>query len=219
MSGILAELDDDEAGVRTPVRRPFLSSLGGPRFELGRPTVGECWRRSGRRARGDTLHSVFLFGALALFIAEVAAFVAVGMHIGFGWAVLLLLGVSVLGPLMIRRVGIGVLTRTQHRLAVGEMPTRELLDGVVVLFGGALICLPGFITDAIGLLLMVGPVRRLFIRATGRHVARRLQAMSPSRWRVINVSPDTHRQPWDPAQGPREVLGSGARPDAEQAYR
>jgi UPF0716 protein FxsA len=128
-----------------------------------------------------------LLGACLFFIAEVAAFVTVGVHIGFGWAVLLLIGVSALGPFLVRRVGVGVLARTQDRLAQGELPTQELLDGVVVLAGGILICVPGFVSDALGLLLLIGPVRHVLIRVSGRWMARRVQTVRPVRWNAIDV--------------------------------
>lgn len=67
------------------------------------------------------------------------------------------------------------------------MPTRELLDGLVVFIGGAMICVPGLVGDAIGLLLMVAPVRRLVIRVSGHQLARRLQKSRIERWRVIDV--------------------------------
>ena len=121
------------------------------------------------------------------FVAEVFAFVAVGQHIGFAWAVLLLIGVSALGPFLVKRVGLGVLARTQDRLAQGELPTSELLDGVVVLAGGILVCVPGFISDAIGLVLLIGPVRHLLIRLGGRRMARRVQTARPLRWNAIDV--------------------------------
>jgi UPF0716 protein FxsA len=130
---------------------------------------------------------VFLLAACLFFVAEVAAFVAVGEHIGFGWAVLTLIGVSALGPFLVKRVGVGILARTQDRLQQGEVPTRQLLDGVVVLAGGVLICIPGFISDALGLLLLIGPVRHFLIRVAGRRVARRVETMRPGRWGVIDV--------------------------------
>ena len=130
---------------------------------------------------------MFLFGALAFLLAEVAAFVAVGEQIGFGWAVLILFGFSAIGPFIIRRVGMGVIARTQQRLASGELPTRELLDGVVVLAGGLMIVVPGFVSDALGLLLMIGPVRHAVIRGAGHRVARRVQTMRTGRWTVIDI--------------------------------
>lgn len=129
----------------------------------------------------------FLLGALAFFIAEIAAFVAVGSQIGFGWDVLLLIGASLLGPFVVKRVGLAVLGRTRDRLARGEVPTREVLDGVVVLAGGLMIMVPGFISDALGLLLMIGPVRHLLIRAFGLRFGRRIQTMRTGRWTVIDI--------------------------------
>ena len=130
---------------------------------------------------------VFIVGACLFFVAEIFAFVAVGEQVGFGWAVLILIGVSALGPFLIKRVGLGVLGRTQDRIDQGEMPTRELLDGVVVLAGGVLVCVPGFISDALGLLLLFGPVRHLLIRVGGRSLARRVQTMGPMHWSAIDV--------------------------------
>jgi UPF0716 protein FxsA len=160
---------------------------------------------------------VFLLGACLFFVAEVFAFVAVGEHIGFGWAVLLLIGVSVLGPFLVKRVGLGVLARTQARLAGGDDPTPGLLDGVVVLAGGLMICIPGFISDALGLLLMIGPVRHVLIRFGGRRVAQRVESMRPNRWTVIDVrtwpaaGDYTGDQP-DPARPVQPMIGPGERP-------
>lgn len=129
---------------------------------------------------------VFL-GVLVFIAAEIAAFVAVAEQIGFLWALLILIVASALGPFVVKRVGVSVLVRTQERLARGEVPTRELLDGLVVLIGGVMICVPGFISDALGLLLMIGPVRHLLIRASGHRLARRVQRFRTSRWQFIDV--------------------------------
>ena len=126
--------------------------------------------------------------SLLLFVAaEIASFVLVAQQIGFFSALALLLLVSALGFFVVRRVGIGVLAHTQERLARGEVPTTELLDGLVVLIGGVLICVPGFVGDTLGLLLMIGPVRRLVIRVGGRGIARRVQTTSAGNWQVIDA--------------------------------
>ena len=143
---------------------------------------------------------VFLTSLLLYFAAEVAAFVVVGEQIGFGWAVLAVLVVSAAGPFVVRRVGFGVLVRAQERLAGGQLPTRELLDGVVVLLGGLMICVPGFVGDALGLLLMIPVVRRLRIRVAGARLARGGQGVRAGRWTVIETrtfpteAPDADRQ-------------------------
>ena len=130
---------------------------------------------------------VFFVSLLLIVAAEVAAFVLVVEQVGFWWALLILILVSALGPFVVRRVGSGVLARTRERLALGELPTRELLDGLVVLIGGVMICVPGFVGDAIGLLLMISPVRHLIIRAFGHQLARRVQKMPPGRWGFIEA--------------------------------
>jgi UPF0716 protein FxsA len=131
---------------------------------------------------------VLFLGVLVFIAAEIAAFVAVAEQIGLLWALVIVVVVSALGPVIVRRAGLGVLAHTQQRLARGELPTRELLDGLVVLIGGVMICVPGFIGDALGLLLMISPVRHLVIRASGHGLARRVQTFRPGRWRVIDAS-------------------------------
>jgi UPF0716 protein FxsA len=106
--------------------------------------------------------------------AEIVAFVEVAEHIGVLLTVVLVLVVSASGPFLVRRAGLGVLSHARERLARGESPNRELLDGVVLLLGGFLVCVPGFISDVVGLALLVGPVRHLVIRAVGRRLARRV---------------------------------------------
>ena len=149
-----------------------------------RPMTAKGCDRSVRRYSAVVLFFGFLLG-LAM---EIAAFVVVARQIGFLLALLILIVVSAMGPFIVRRVGVGVLAKTRDRLQAGELPTRELLDGVVILVGGALICLPGFIGDAIGLLLMVGPVRHVAIRVGGHRVARRVTAVPLGRWRVTDAS-------------------------------
>jgi UPF0716 protein FxsA len=156
-----------------------------------------------------TLKVVFFLSALLFIGAEIASFVLVAGQIGFLWALAILIVVSALGPFVVRSVGVGVVGRTQEKLARGELPTWELLDGLVILLGGALICVPGFISDVLGLLLMVGPLRRLVIRTTGHRLARRVQTI-PLRWRVVNTRsqpvPDHSSPPLPP---PGHSLGPG----------
>jgi UPF0716 protein FxsA len=153
---------------------------------------------------------VVFLGFLVFIGAEIAAFVAVADQVGFLWALVILIGVSALGPFVVKRVGFGVLVHTQERLGRGEVPTWELFDGLIVLLAGVLICIPGFIGDALGLLLMIGPVRHLVIRASGRGIARRVQTIRTGRWRVIDAHgrPSGNDAPADQG-GSRDALGPG----------
>jgi UPF0716 protein FxsA len=92
----------------------------------------------------------------------------------YGTVALLLLD-SVIGTLLFRSQGRAVWRRFNEVLAEGRMPHREVLDGVLIVFGGAFLITPGFITDIFGLLLLVPPtrtvIRRLVVRRLGRRVA------------------------------------------------
>jgi UPF0716 protein FxsA len=121
---------------------------------------------------------VILFAILVYIAVEIAAFVLVAEHIGFLLALVLVIGISAAGPMLIRRAGTGVVEHARTRIRRGETPDREVLDGVGVLFGGILVCIPGFVGDAVGLLLLIGPIRHLALRLSGRHLGRRVASSS-----------------------------------------
>ena len=157
---------------------------------------------------------MFFLSFLVYVVAEIVAFVAVAGQIGFLGALALLILVSVLGPFVVKRAGFSVLASTRDRLARGEAPTRELLDGLVVLIGGVLVCVPGFVTDAIGLLLMIGPVRHVAIRLAGHRLAKRVGTIRTGRWLFIDASSRPARRgyefhPGAPElpRGPKDGLG------------
>ena len=131
---------------------------------------------------------VLFVGLLSFTAAEIAAFVVVALQIGFLWAVVAIVAASALGPFVVWRVGLGVLGRARERLARGEVPTRDLLAGVVVLIGGCMLCVPGFLGDAAGLLLMVRPVRHLVIRLAGHRLARHVQTFGAGRWSFVSTT-------------------------------
>lgn len=94
-------------------------------------------------------------------IVELYLFVEVSASIGFGAALLWIVGVSVVGAWLVRREGLSALRRANAKMATGELPTDELLTGMLILFAGALMLTPGFLTDAFGLLLLFPPTRAL----------------------------------------------------------
>ena len=94
-------------------------------------------------------------------IAELAVIIQVGQLIGVWWTIALLLADSVLGSWMMRSQGRAVWRRFNAAVAEGRAPTREVLDGVLVIFGGALLITPGFITDVFGILFLLPPTRVL----------------------------------------------------------
>jgi UPF0716 protein FxsA len=122
-----------------------------------------------------------LLALLALFIvvplAELYVILKVGDAIGVVPTIALLALDSVLGSLLLRAQGRAVWRRFNETLAAGGMPHREVMDGVLVIFGGAFLITPGFITDVVGLILLLPPtralVRRLLVRRLGRRVTLR----------------------------------------------
>jgi UPF0716 protein FxsA len=92
-------------------------------------------------------------------IIEIALFIEVGGLIGTWPTVGIVLLTAVIGATMLRRQGLAVLRSVHGRLAAGENPGRLLADGAMILLAGALLLTPGFFTDAVGLALLVPPVR------------------------------------------------------------
>ncbi len=92
-------------------------------------------------------------------ILELYVIVRVAVGIGTLETIGLLILVSVVGAWLVRREGLGVLARTRQRLARGQVPGNELVDGLLILVAGSLMLTPGFLTDALGLVLLVPPTR------------------------------------------------------------
>jgi UPF0716 protein FxsA len=115
---------------------------------------------------------VLLFIAVPL--AELYVILQVGEAIGAVWTVLLLLADSVLGSVLLRSQGRAVWRRFNEALSAGRMPHREVQDGVLVIFGGAFLITPGFITDVLGLLMLFPPTRSLIRRVAMRVISRRV---------------------------------------------
>ena len=78
-----------------------------------------------------------------------------------------------LGSLLLRSQGRVVWRRFNETVRAGRVPHSEVIDGVLVIFGGAFLITPGFLTDVVGLLLLLPPTRALFRRAVRRRIERR----------------------------------------------
>jgi UPF0716 protein FxsA len=108
-------------------------------------------------------------------IVEIYVIIQVGQAIGALWTIALLVADSILGSVLMRSQGRAAWRRFNDAVAVGRVPGREVLDGVLVIFGGALLLTPGFVTDIFGLLFLLPPTRAairglLVRRAAGRIV-------------------------------------------------
>jgi len=88
-----------------------------------------------------------------------------GALLGVLPTILLVLATAVLGARLMHSQGLGVLERVRRALDRGETPALELLDGAMILLGGLLLLIPGFITDALGLLCLIPLVRHRLLAA------------------------------------------------------
>src|SRR3954447_4760914 len=97
-------------------------------------------------------------------LVELYVIIQVGQAIGVWWTLALLVADSVLGSLLMRSQGRSAWRRFQLALDGGRVPAREVLDGVLVIFGGAFLLTPGFVTDILGAFLLAPPTRALVRR-------------------------------------------------------
>src|SRR3954453_278546 len=114
-------------------------------------------------------------------LVELYVIIQVGQTIGVWWTLALLVADSVLGSLLMRSQGRTAWRRFQLALEEGRVPAREVLDGVLVIFGGAFLLTPGFVTDVVGAFLLLPPTRALVRRGLLRRFVPRMVATAWSR--------------------------------------
>ncbi|MBX5443481.1 MAG: FxsA family protein [Solirubrobacteraceae bacterium] len=117
---------------------------------------------------------------VAVPVAELYVIIKVGQWIGVLPTVALLVADSMAGALLLRAQGRSAWRRFTAAVAEGRVPTREVLDGVCVIAGGLAMLAPGFITDAVGILLLLPPTRAVFRRVALANVATRMAAQGAS---------------------------------------
>jgi UPF0716 protein FxsA len=90
---------------------------------------------------------------------EIYVFIQVAGAIGTLQTIAMIIVTGVLGAYLTRREGFAVLRRLQSQVQAGHLPADELIDGAMILVGGALLLTPGFLTDVLGLALVIPPLR------------------------------------------------------------
>jgi len=133
-------------------------------------------------------------------IAELYVILQVGGAIGVLPTIAILIADSVIGSALLRSQGRLAWRRFNAALTAGRPPAREVLDGGLVIFGGAFLITPGFITDAIGLLLLLPPTRAIVRRLLVRRLARRVvigMTGAATRGRAGGPAPAARAPDWD----------------------
>jgi UPF0716 protein FxsA len=134
-------------------------------------------------------------------IAELYVIIKVGELIGLWPTLVLLLADAVLGSMLLRHQGRGAWRRFNEALAARRFPGREVVDGVLIVIGGTLLLTPGFITDIVGVFLLIPPTRAL-----ARRLLRRLTV---GRFAVVGSFPAAGRGPFGRGGGERDPFGPG----------
>lgn len=108
---------------------------------------------------------LILLALVAIPLVEIAVFIQVGGEIGLGLTIVTTLLTAVIGTFLLRIQGLSTLSRLQDTLNQGEMPVRAAFDGACQLIAGIFLLIPGFVTDFVGLLLFLPPIRTLLLGA------------------------------------------------------
>ena len=103
---------------------------------------------------------------------------------------------SLVGAWLVKHQGLGLLKRSRERLQKGEMPSDEIFSGIAILFAGALMLTPGFLTDAVGLIILIPPIRSVAIGGIRRNF----------RSRATNTSATWNLETWN-SEEPRNEDG------------
>jgi UPF0716 protein FxsA len=119
---------------------------------------------------------MFVLALIALPVLEVFVFIEVANAIGWLLALVLLLGSSVLGVQLLRIQGRATIERVSVAVSERRAPGRAVIDGALGFLGGALLVIPGFVTDFFGVLLMLPPTRALTRRWISRRYASRVMS-------------------------------------------
>jgi UPF0716 protein FxsA len=106
-----------------------------------------------------TIQVLFLLVLLIPF-AEIYLLLQVGGVIGAMPTIVLVVGTALLGAFLLKQQGLETFRRFQENLARGEIPAYEMIEGPIILVGGALLLTPGFLTDIMGFICLIPPLRR-----------------------------------------------------------
>jgi UPF0716 protein FxsA len=109
-------------------------------------------------------------------IAELYVIIKIGGAIGILPTLALLVADALLGSFLLRQQGRAAWMRFNRALAESRLPHKEVFDGVLIIFGGALLITPGFLTDVLGLVLLIPPTRALVRALSMRMVRGRIAA-------------------------------------------
>jgi UPF0716 protein FxsA len=138
---------------------------------------------------------------LALPLVEIGLFIWVGGLLGLMPTLALVVLSSLAGVLVLRSTGRSLVADSRRAFAQGALPGRTIADAMLVGFAGGLLLVPGLLTSALGLLLLLAPVRELLYAFFARHARTTIRVVRPAGApreegpRTIELDPDDWRAP------------------------
>ena len=113
-------------------------------------------------------------------VVEIFLITRVASQIAWGPTIVLVIGVSMVGAWLVRREGLSVISRIREGFGQLKVPTNELADGAMIFFASALLLTPGFLTDFIGLALLIPPIRAIVRGPVVSFFSKRLEIKAQS---------------------------------------
>ncbi len=157
--------------------RPDLAALRTePVIKQRRCGLGKLWTPV-RRYSGMPFVLLYL-------VVEIVALVALGSVIGLGWTLLVLLASALVGMWLARREGVRAAQAITEAVTQRRVPHAELTDGMLVAGAGVLLFVPGLVTDVVGFLLLLPPVRRMVRNRLVRAAEERVPELRTARIRA-----------------------------------
>jgi len=128
--------------------------------------------------------AITVFGKLLLLfilvpLAELYLFMTLGAALGFGNTLAVIIITAFIGASLTKSQGRLAMVKFQQATAEGRMPHKEALDGLMILLAGAVLLTPGFLTDAIGFLLLVPPVRAVVRNILAKRLKGKIKVVAP----------------------------------------
>lgn len=139
---------------------------------------------------------LLLIAILLTPIAEIASFIWIGGQIGIFSTLAAIIATAVIGVAIIRWQGMGLIIDSRAMMARGEVPARPFAEAMMLAVAGFFLLIPGFLTDTIGFVLLIPPVRAALYGALSRNmvVVSTYRPGGPQTGtRSIDLDPDSYR--------------------------
>ena len=139
---------------------------------------------SGNASNSHYPASTTVFGKLLLLfilvpLTELYLFMTLGAQLGFPNTIAIIIITAVIGAALAKSQGRLAMAKFQQATSEGRMPHKEALDGLMILLAGAVLLTPGFLTDAIGFLILIPPIRAIVRNSLARRLKGKIKVVTP----------------------------------------